>query len=104
MNLTDNAEEQVLKVLETNHDAMALRVIITGGGCVGFQYTFALAEMIEPNDIVVNDSGAIVVVDPQSYELIKESTLDFQNSLHGAAFSLSIPGSTSCGCGMSFTL
>jgi len=104
MILTDTAAAHVLKLFEDNDDAVAVRIVIQGGGCSGYTYTFAFAEEIDEGDIVVNDSGAVVVVDPVSYALISESTLDFQDTMQGSAFSLSVPNSQSCGCGQSFTL
>ena len=38
--------------------ALMLRVAVEGGGCSGFQYTFALTHVAEPGDLVVEFDGA----------------------------------------------
>jgi iron-sulfur cluster assembly accessory protein len=44
-----------------------------------------------------------VVVDPESAELIKGATLDYNDGLQGAGFHITNPNATkTCGCGSSF--
>lgn len=107
MTLTESAVAQVTKILAEEDDAVALRVILEGGGCSGIMYSFELAEdpqEINSDDVIISINGAVVVVDPFSYYMqLKEATLDYEETLQGSAFVLSTPTSTSCGCGQSFT-
>jgi len=108
MNLTEAAVAQVAKILTEEDDAVALRVILEGGGCSGMMYSFVLEEEIDEADagnIIIAVGGAVVVVDPFSYNMwLSDATLDFEETLQGSAFVLSTPKSTSCGCGQSFTI
>jgi iron-sulfur cluster assembly protein/iron-sulfur cluster insertion protein len=48
--------------------------------------------------------GVKVSVDASSAELLKGSTLDFQDGLQGAGFHITNPNATrTCGCGNSFS-
>ena len=81
----------------------ALRVAVEGGGCSGFQYRFGLAEAIEDDDSVSEHDGVKLVVDSVSLDLIAGSTVDFVESLGGAAFRVENPqAAAGCGCGSSF--
>jgi iron-sulfur cluster insertion protein len=49
--------------------------------------------------------GVTLVVDPVSLDLVRGSTVDFVESLGGAAFQVTNPNAASgCGCGTSFSI
>ena len=80
-----------------------LRVFIQGGGCSGFQYGFTFDEKRD-DDLVLEQGGIMVVVDPQSQSYLKNSTVDYVEDFRGAGFSVTNPNSTGgCGCGKSFS-
>ncbi|BBC71469.1 heme biosynthesis protein HemY [Altererythrobacter sp. B11] len=80
-----------------------LRLSVEGGGCSGFQYRFDLAEQIESDDAVSETDGVKLVIDPVSLDLVAGSTVDFVESLGGAAFRVENPNAAAgCGCGSSF--
>ena len=91
---------------------LALRVTVESGGCHGFQYLMSLVNMatISQEDYTVfeaNDgSGAKVVIDEPSLELLKGSKVDFTMELIGSQFKIvGNPAATSsCGCGTSFDI
>jgi iron-sulfur cluster assembly protein/iron-sulfur cluster insertion protein len=59
---------------------------------------------IGTDDIVGDQGGVKVVVDAESAELLKGSTLDYSDGLQGAGFHVSNPNATrTCGCGSSFS-
>jgi iron-sulfur cluster assembly accessory protein len=76
---------------------------VEGGGCSGFQYKFDLADTSESDDFVSETDGVRLVVDPVSLDLVAGSTIDFVESLGGAAFKVENPNAAAgCGCGSSF--
>jgi iron-sulfur cluster insertion protein len=80
-----------------------LRLSVEGGGCSGFQYRFDLADIAEPDDSVSETSGVRLLVDPVSLDLVAGSTVDYVESLGGAAFKVENPqAAAGCGCGSSF--
>ncbi len=80
-----------------------LRLSVEGGGCSGFQYKFDLDDAPEADDMVSETDGVKLVVDPVSLDLVAGSTVDFVESLGGAAFRVENPqAAAGCGCGSSF--
>ena len=99
----------IVKVKELIADAaaeeeLALRVAVKSGGCSGFNYDMYFDSEIEADDIIREFDGVKVSVDASSAELLKGSTLDFQDGLQGAGFHITNPNATrTCGCGNSFS-
>ena len=82
-----------------------LRLSVEGGGCAGFQYKFGLADSVEGDDIVAEQDGVRLVVDPVSLDLVRGSAVDFVQNLGGASFQVTNPNAASgCGCGTSFSI
>lgn len=82
----------------------ALRIAVEGGGCSGFQYDIALDNVAE-DDLVLEQGGEKVVVDPTSLPFLTDATIDFVEELIGARFVIDNPNvSSSCGCGTSFSM
>jgi iron-sulfur cluster assembly protein len=79
-----------------------LRVGVRGGGCSGFQYQLAFDERRD-SDVVFEDHGLQVLVDPQSLSYVDGSQIDYVDSLTGAGFQVVNPNVVAaCGCGSSF--
>lgn len=82
-----------------------LRVSVSGGGCSGFQYQFALDDQKLDGDVIVERDGAIVAVDGMSLMYVLGSELDYVEDLSGSYFRVKNPNaSSSCGCGTSFAI
>lgn len=103
--LTDGAIAKVRELIDAEGDpALALRMAVRPGGCSGFSYEMFFDSAIDTDDIVEEfGDGVRVVVDPQSVERLRGSTLDYKDGLMGAGFAIDNPNVTrSCGCGNSF--
>ncbi|MGN6497141.1 MAG: iron-sulfur cluster insertion protein ErpA [Tsuneonella sp.] len=101
--LTPSAAKRVAAIAQRQAKPAILRLSVEGGGCSGFQYKFDLAEGAESDDAVSETDGVRLVVDPVSLDLIAGSTVDFVESLGGAAFKVDNPqAAAGCGCGSSF--
>jgi iron-sulfur cluster insertion protein len=78
---------------------------VLAGGCSGFQYRFELDGTRAEDDLVVEQRGARVLVDPVSLDLLAGAELDWTDALMGAHFTVRNPNATSaCGCGTSFSI
>jgi len=103
LTLTEAAAERVGLIARKQGRPAILRLSVEGGGCSGFQYRFDLADSAEADDSVSETGGVKLVVDPVSLDLVEGSTVDFVESLGGAAFRVENPQAASgCGCGSSF--
>ncbi|HEY2131964.1 MAG TPA: iron-sulfur cluster insertion protein ErpA [Acetobacteraceae bacterium] len=103
--LTDRAAGRIAEIMATQGDATALRVEVLAGGCSGFQYKFDLAGHQAEDDLVIEQDGARVLIDPASMDLLAGSELDYTDALMGAHFAVRNPNAaSSCGCGTSFAI
>jgi len=103
LTLTPSAAKRVQWIADKQSRPAILRLSVEGGGCSGFQYKFDLAQTPESDDRVSETDGVKLVVDPVSLDLIEGSTVDFVETLGGAAFRVENPNAAAgCGCGSSF--
>jgi iron-sulfur cluster assembly accessory protein len=103
--ISDRAARRIAQILKAENRPCALRLAVTGGGCSGFQYNFALDDTQLDEDLVVEKGGAKVLIDPVSLDFLAGSEIDFTDDLIGQAFKVNNPNATaSCGCGTSFTV
>ena len=103
LTLTPAAAKRVAWIAARQAKPAILRLSVEGGGCSGFQYKFDLAGETEADDNVSETDGVRLVVDPVSLDLVSGSTVDFVESLGGAAFKVENPqAAAGCGCGSSF--
>jgi iron-sulfur cluster insertion protein len=85
--------------------ALMLRLGVSGGGCSGFRYSFALDAMLNHDDRVFERDGVKLVVDEVSLELLAGAEVDYDEGLMAAHFTVRNPNATaSCGCGTSFSV
>jgi iron-sulfur cluster insertion protein len=103
---TNNAASKVGEMIAEEGDAsLKLRVYVTGGGCSGFQYSFAFDDQVAEDDTVLEKDGVTLLVDAMSFQYLVGATIDYQEGLEGARFVITNPNATStCGCGSSFSV
>lgn len=103
--LTESAARRVAEILKNEPPGVVLRVGVDGGGCSGFQYTYNLTQDRSDADLVLEQDGATVVVDPISLDFLRGCRIDFVDDLMGRMFKIHNPAATaSCGCGASFAI
>ena len=99
------AAKRIAEIITAEGQDMMLRLAVTGGGCSGFQYNFALDDAVADDDLVVEEGGIKVLIDSTSLEFLKGAEIDFVDDLIGASFKVNNPNATSsCGCGTSFSV
>jgi iron-sulfur cluster assembly accessory protein len=103
--LSDSAARRIAEIAAGDPKTPMLRVSVEGGGCSGFQYKFDLVAEKAGDDLVLEKSGATVLIDPVSVQYMEGSEIDFVDDLMGAAFKIKNPLATAaCGCGTSFSI
>jgi len=105
ISLTDSAAARVRSYIEKRDDSLGLRLGVTKTGCSGYSYVINYADKIDESDIVFEDKGVKVVVDPDALQLIDGTEVDFVKNGLNEAFSFRNPNiSGECGCGESFNV
>lgn len=105
IDITPAAASRVAAIAAKQGRPPMLRLSVDGGGCAGFQYRFGLAEAAEADDATATRDGVTLVVDQVSLDLVRGCSVDYVESLGGAAFRVANPNAASgCGCGTSFSI
>lgn len=83
-----------------------LRIQVEGGGCSGFQYKFTVDNTRNDDDRVFEQGGVGVIVDQDSLEFVKGSTLDYSQELIRSSFQVlkNPQADHGCSCGTSFSV
>ncbi len=105
ISLTESAAERVQKYLVARGEGVGLRLGISKTGCSGYSYVINYADGIAESDVVFEDKGVKVIVDPEALALIDGTVVDFVKNGLNEAFSFRNPNVTGeCGCGESFNV
>ena len=103
--LTDSAANRVRTYLDKRGSGVGLRLGVTLTGCSGYSYVINYADEIADSDVVFEDKGITVIVDPDALKLIDGTEVDFVKNGLNEAFSFRNPNiAGECGCGESFTV
>ncbi len=103
--LTDSAAERVRTYMDQRGKGIGLRLGVTKTGCSGYSYVINYADEVTDSDLVFEDKGITVIVDPDALELIDGTEVDFVKNGLNEAFSFRNPNiSGECGCGESFNV
>ena len=106
IDITPNALENIHALrMEYAETSWGLRFGLTGGGCSGYKYVLEFEEKAMPNDQVFDFDKIQVFVNTEHFEKLKNSTIDWKDSLMESGFDINNPqASRPCGCGESFDL
>ena len=105
--ITQKAAEMVetTKKQEGLDPACGLRIAVRGGGCSGFEYALDFEDEVRETDLVYEQEGVKVVIDPVSARYLVGTEIDYSFGMTGAGFKFNNPNAVgTCGCGSSFTV
>tara|TARA_X000001036_G_scaffold411520_1_gene424308 strand:+ start:1577 stop:1894 length:318 start_codon:yes stop_codon:yes gene_type:complete len=98
---TDQAKQQIEKIISEDKFKKFFRISVKGGGCSGFKYDFSFDDKINNEDVLFGKA----VIDNTSLDIISGSIIDFKKEMIGDSFVINNPkASSSCGCGLSFSV
>ena len=105
ISLTDSAANRVRNYLDKRGAGIGLRLGVTKTGCSGYSYVINYAKEIGDDDVIFEDKGVKVVIDPEALALIDGTEVDFVKNGLNEAFSFRNPNiKGECGCGESFNV
>ena len=104
--ITDEAKNQMEKLLAKQPEKYAVSLSVLGGGCAGFKYEWGFLDdkgQIAEGDHTEDWSTGRFVVDEASMMYVAGTKIDWKEEVFGSQFEIVNPNSTSaCGCGESF--
>lgn len=122
LTLTPAAVEKIKELQRRRGNPnVGLRLLVSGGGCSGFQYEFEICDGEEGNggkadegekgakdeeETVVEVDGARLFCDGMSLSFVKGSTIDYETDMIQSKFVVSENPNAElgCGCGSSFSV
>lgn len=105
--VTDAAKDKISGLInDTNGEASAVRIYVSGGGCSGMNYGMTFTEKAEAKDSAMSDdNGFRLVVDPFALSFLGGAEVDYVDDGVNATFVFNnvfqaVGGSGACGgCG-----
>ena len=105
ISLTESAANRVRSFLSSRGRGLGLRLGVRKTGCSGFAYVINYADQAQPGDVMFEDRGVKVFVDPGSLSLLDGTLIDFVKQGLNEAFRFRNPNvKGECGCGESFSV
>lgn len=104
LKITTKAAEKVVEFKkQAGKEDHFLRIAVTEGGCSGKSYGFTLEKDQGAGDKVIEKNGVQFVLNPESFEQLRGSKVDYLESLEASGFKIHNPNAKqTCGCGSSF--
>jgi iron-sulfur cluster assembly accessory protein len=105
VSLSASAVKKVKEMMaRDNKEGCGLRVGVVTGGCAGFSYDLRFQQNPYDNDIVLEQHGLKIFINPGTLQLLQGVTIDYIDTLKESGFKYINPNAkTSCGCGVSFS-
>ena len=103
--LTQTAAERVSKFLANRGNGVGVRLGVRTSGCSGMAYVLEFVDELDAEDVVFEDHGVKVIVDPKSLVYLDGTELDYGREGLNEGFKFNNPNVKSeCGCGESFNV
>ena len=103
--LTEAAAKHVRGFLENRNKGLGIRLGVRTSGCSGMAYVLEFADEADEDDVIFEDHGVKVLVDPKSLLYLDGTELDYTKEGLNEGFKFTNPNvKDACGCGESFTV
>lgn len=103
--LTEAAADRVNKFLANRGKGVGVRLAVRTSGCSGMAYVLEFADEAEDDDVIFEDRGIKVLIDPKSLLYLDGTELDFAKEGLNEGFKFNNPNvKDQCGCGESFNV
>ena len=103
--LTDKAADRIKDFLVQRGKGVGLRLGVKTTGCSGMAYVMEYVDEIEDSDMVFEDHGVKVIINPKSLVYLDGTELDYAREGLNEGFRFNNPNvKDMCGCGESFNV
>lgn len=104
--LTENAATHIKKLMDEAPEGekfTGIRLGVVPGGCSGHSYSLEYAAAENPMDVIIQDKGVKIFVEPRAQLYIAGMEMDYFENDFESGFIFNNPNATGhCGCGKSF--
>ena len=105
VSLTEAAARHVSKYLAKRGKGVGVRLGVKTTGCSGLAYKLEYVDEIAPEDVLFEEHGIKLMIDPKSLAYIDGTQLDYVREGLNEGFKFVNPNEKArCGCGESFTV
>ncbi|MCC2596773.1 iron-sulfur cluster assembly protein IscA [Pusillimonas sp. MFBS29] len=103
--LTQQAADHISRYIEKRGKGLGLRLGVKTTGCSGLAYKLEYVDEPNSEDILCEQFGVRVYIDPKSLPFVDGTQLDYAREGLNEGFKFINPNEkASCGCGESFTV
>lgn len=103
--LTEAAADRVREFIDKRGSGVGLRLAVKTTGCSGMAYVMEFADQVEDDDVVFEDQGVKVLINPKSLVYLDGTELDYAKEGLNEGFKFNNPNvKDMCGCGESFNV
>ena len=103
--VTESAAKRVSTFISNRGKGVGVRLGVRTSGCSGMAYVLEFADEVGAEDLVFEDRGVKVIVDPKSLVYLDGTELDYGKEGLNEGFKFNNPNVKSqCGCGESFSV
>ena len=103
ISVTEVAGKKILTNLTKRGQGLGIRLGVRTPGCSGLAYVLEYVDSVAPEDVVFEQDGFVVVVDPKSSAYLNDVEVDYVRQGLNEGFEFNNPLERDrCGCGESF--
>ncbi|MBF2753817.1 MAG: iron-sulfur cluster assembly accessory protein [Gammaproteobacteria bacterium AqS3] len=103
--LTPAAADHIQEKIRQRGQGIGVRIGVKPSGCSGLAYLLEFVDAAQQDDILVEDQGVSLYLDPRSLDFIRDTQLDFVVEGLNSGLVFNNPNiKAECGCGKSFTV
>jgi iron-sulfur cluster assembly protein len=103
--VTESAAKRVNTFIANRGKGVGVRLGVRTSGCSGMAYVLEFADEVADEDVVFEDRGVKVIIDPKSLVYLDGTELDYGKEGLNEGFKFNNPNvKNMCGCGESFNI
>ncbi|MDO4434194.1 MAG: iron-sulfur cluster assembly protein IscA [Alysiella sp.] len=103
ISITQNAATHISNFLAKRGKGEGIRLGVKTSGCSGMAYTMEFVDDIQADDLVFEELGVKIFIDPKSHVYLDGTRVDYTKEGLQEGFKFDNPNvKESCGCGESF--